>query len=80
MNTYYKRFLKDAYIKYDRSSKTFILHADEIVFEGNVSIAGNLTVSGEATIGGDATISGRSFLGHTHSGVVSGGGTTGPVI
>jgi phage baseplate assembly protein gpV len=79
-NTYYKRFLKDAYIKYDRSFKTFTLCANEIIFNGNVLITGNLTVTGEATIGGDATISGRSFLGHTHSGVLSGGSTTGPVV
>lgn len=72
-NIYYKEFLQDAYMKYDKSSKTFTISAENIVFDGNVTINGTLTVSG------DATISGKSFLSHTHSGVESGGSTTGGV-
>jgi phage baseplate assembly protein V len=85
-NIFYKRFLKDAYIKYDKSSKTFTLCASEIIFDGNVSITGNLAVAGNAsvggtaTIGGDATINGRSFMGHTHSGVKAGSDTSGAVV
>lgn len=36
--------------------------------------------AGNITIGPDTTIDGRSFLGHTHSGVQTGGGTTGGVV
>ncbi|MBP2655014.1 MAG: phage baseplate assembly protein [Firmicutes bacterium] len=73
-NIYYKEFLQDAYMKYDKSSKTFTISAENIVFDGNVTINGTLTVSG------DATISGKSFLSHTHSGVESGGSNTGAVV
>jgi len=61
-------------MKYDKSSKTFTISAAKIIFDGNVEINGTLTVSG------DATISGKSFLGHTHSGVESGGSNTGSVV
>jgi phage baseplate assembly protein gpV len=57
---YFKRFLKDATLKYDRSSKTLTLNADKVVFNGNLQINGKLIVTGDATIGG------ISFLGHTH--------------
>lgn len=38
-----------------------------------------LTINGQTTIQGGTTIDGVSFLGHTHSGVESGGGNTGGV-
>lgn len=85
-NIYFKQFVKDAYMKYDKSSKTFTISAANIVFDGNVQINGTLNVSGSATIGetatisGDATINGRSFMGHTHSGIYPGSGSTQGVI
>ena len=41
---------------------------------GNVNISGTVNISG-----GHTTIDGRSFLGHTHTGVETGGGSTGGV-
>ena len=38
-----------------------------------------LTINGQTTIQGGTTIDGVSFLGHTHSGVETGGGNTGGV-
>lgn len=58
---YLKRFLKDATLKYDRSSKTLTLNADQIIFNGNLNINGKLVVTGDAIIGG------ISFLGHVHA-------------
>lgn len=47
----------------------------------NINIVGNsVTISaGSVTIGGSTTIDGRSFMGHKHSGVTTGGGSTGGV-
>lgn len=47
----------------------------------NINIVGNsVTISaGSVTIGGSTTIDGRSFMGHTHTGVQTGGGSTGGV-
>ncbi len=81
---YFKRLLedKDATIKYDQSTKTYILTAGNIIFNGDVQINGTLSVTGDTTIGGnisiggDATIGGIPFKGHTH--IDSRGGTTSP--
>ena len=47
----------------------------------NINIVGNsVTISaGTVNIGGSTTIDGRSFMGHTHTGVQTGGGSTGGV-
>ena len=47
----------------------------------DINIVGNsVTISaGSVTIGGSTTIDGRSFMGHTHTGVQTGGGSTGGV-
>lgn len=57
---YFKQFLKDASLKYERSGKTMTLTADQIVVNGNLQINGELVVTGDATIGG------ISFLKHVH--------------
>ena len=44
-----------------------------------VGSAVNISAS-SVTIGGSTTIDGRSFMGHGHSGVQTGGGTTGGVV
>ena len=49
-------------------------------FSGNVKILGNLEVLGTSTLTGTTTIQSKPFLGHTHSGVTSGPGSTGPVV
>ncbi len=41
--------------------------------------AGSINISGPTTISGGTTIDGKNFLGHTHGGVKTGGGTTGGV-
>ncbi len=46
----------------------------------NVQAGGNVTVQGnQVTIGSATKIDGKTFLSHTHTGVLSGGATTGPV-
>lgn len=43
-------------------------------------VGGNVTISATSvTIGGSTTIDGRGFMGHTHTGVQTGGGSTGGV-
>lgn len=43
-------------------------------------VGGNVTISATSvTIGGSTTIDGRSFMGHSHTGVQTGGGSTGGV-
>jgi phage baseplate assembly protein V len=85
-NSYFKQFLHEAYMKYDKGSKTFTISAENIVFDGNVQIKGTLDVTGSAsfgetvTISKDATINGQSFMGHKHSGIYPGSGTTGGVV
>ena len=61
-----------------------------VTITGNTNITGNLGATGTGTIGGAlasgaitspaATIGGKPFATHTHSGVTSGPGTTGPVV
>jgi hypothetical protein len=50
----------------------------------NIKASGNLSVEGETvaikSTGGQTTIDGKPFLPHAHSGVQSGGSTTGPVV
>lgn len=63
---YYKQFMKDASLKYDRSGKTMTLKADQIVVNGNLEINGNLKINGQLIVSEDATIGGISFLKHVH--------------
>jgi phage baseplate assembly protein gpV len=80
---YFKRFMKDATLKYDRASKTLTITSANGVFNGNIVINGNVTINGELTVTGDATIGGISFLnhGHPYSWTDPGGsGTTGPPV
>lgn len=45
----------------------------------NVTVTGRTTVDGKTTITGATDIQGRDFLSHTHTGVQTGGGSTGGV-
>jgi hypothetical protein len=62
------------------------LKATTINLQGTVEITqdlhvdGDLLVDGTSTLTGTATIEGRSFLIHSHTGVTTGGGTSGPVL
>lgn len=46
----------------------------------NVSMSGNLVVTGSVTSGPGSTFGGKAFDTHTHSGVTTGGGTSGPPV
>jgi phage baseplate assembly protein gpV len=63
---YFKRFVKDATLKYDRATKTWTLTAENIVFNGDLVVNGNVYIDGEVEITGDAVIGGISFLNHGH--------------
>ena len=72
---YFKWFKKEAWLKYDRASKTLTIKAENLVFDGDVNITGALDVTGDAVIGG------ISFLNHGHPyswGHDPGSGITGP--
>lgn len=53
------------------------LTAQEIDLVGNVVITGNLVISGDVT-GGFGGVSSVDILNHTHTGVTTGGGISGP--
>lgn len=57
---------------------TLTINANTIV-NGTTTLNANLAVNSTANIASSTTIEGRSFVGHTHSGVQSGGGSTGGV-
>jgi phage baseplate assembly protein gpV len=63
---YFKRFMKDATVKYDRASKTWTLTSPNIVFNGNLVVNGNVIINGLLTVSEDAIIGGISFLNHVH--------------
>ena len=44
------------------------------------AIAGDVTVTGDLTTGPGSTFNGKSFDTHTHGGVTTGGGTSGPPV
>lgn len=54
------------------------INANTIV-NGTTTMNANLSVNSTANISSSTTIEGRSFVGHTHNGVQSGGGSTGGV-
>jgi phage baseplate assembly protein gpV len=47
-DTYYKD-LGEAFCKYDKNTKTLTISADNIVFDGNLSVSGNITATGTIT-------------------------------
>ena len=56
------------------------LQAPSITLDGAVHATGDLAVDGAGSTGGDMTIDGKSFLGHKHGGVQTGGADTGVPI
>jgi phage baseplate assembly protein gpV len=62
---YFKRFMKDASMKYDRATKTLYLDVQHVV------------ITGDLTTGGDTVADGISLDHHTH-GDPQGGSTGGP--
>lgn len=46
---YYKDLLEEAFIKYDKSTKTLTLSAENVVIEGNLEVKGNILSSGSIT-------------------------------
>lgn len=55
------------------------LNAPETEINGNLTVSGNTSIAGNLNVTSGATINGRSFMGHTHGGVRSGGDTSGSV-
>ena len=55
-------------------SSGIVVKAENVAFDANVIVEGSLTVFGSTSIDG------KTFLTHTHSGVQTGGGDTGPVV
>lgn len=54
------------------------IEADDIALIGRVTIMGDVEVSGSINATGDVVGSGKSLKGHTHTGVQTGGGFSGP--
>jgi phage baseplate assembly protein gpV len=46
---YYKDFFNEAFIKYDKGTKTLTLSAQNIVIEGNLEVKGNILATGSIT-------------------------------
>lgn len=57
---------------------TLTINANTII-NGTTTLNDKLSVNSTANIANSTTIEGRSFIGHTHSGVQPGGGSTGGV-
>lgn len=70
--TQYVRFTPDGIEVVSTTAVT--LRAPTITLDGDVTVTGDLVVDGEATAGGVALST------HTHSGVTTGGGDTGPPV
>ncbi|MBP2654258.1 MAG: phage baseplate assembly protein [Firmicutes bacterium] len=67
-------------VEYDRSSSTMTVDCIgtiNITAANGVTIAGNVTVTGSIAASGDVTAGNISLEAHVHSGVASGGSTTG---
>ena len=67
-----------AYVELSGSTINIVGSAVNIMAP-NVTVTGRTTVDGKTTITGATDIQGRDFLTHTHSGVETGGGSTGGV-
>lgn len=52
----------------------------DVEIEADVNITGTTTITGATTIVGTTLINGKNFDLHAHSGVTSGGSSTGPVV
>lgn len=63
---YYKTMRKDLVIKYDASSKTLEINAENIVVHGSVTINGDLTVSGDITATGTIMDAAGNSNHHSH--------------
>lgn len=56
-------------------------NADSVAINADtVSISGDLAVGGNITTGAGSTFNGKAFDSHTHGGVTTGGGTSGPPV
>lgn len=56
-NVYRKDIMDEAYFKYEKSTKTLIISADNIRLDGNIDINGDLVVSGNINALGSVTAS-----------------------
>jgi phage baseplate assembly protein V len=85
---HFVRFADDAEFGYDPASskadvtlptggELTIIAAGGVTIEGNVTILGDVEVEGAVQASGDVIGDGISLSGHTHSGVQSGGSSTG---
>lgn len=72
----YIRFKSDGNVEIKPASKLFVLGDLEV--QGNAKVTGNADVDGTVTGTTDVIGGGKSLKTHTHSGVTTGGGTTGP--
>jgi hypothetical protein len=76
--------IKCAYANVNATTQANVT-APTIDLNGNVNISGNLGLTGTLSVGSTATFSGittiqgKAFLIHEHTGVQTGGGTSGPV-
>jgi phage baseplate assembly protein V len=78
-NIYYKQFLRDAFLSYDRSSETLTIHAGNIILDGEVSITGNLKVAQNLDVSGNISTNGSiSAAGSINAAgsIIDGGGNT----
>lgn len=67
------------------AAATITLNAPNIVLNGQLtqgkgSNGGDMTIQGPMTVAGDVTAGGKSLINHVHSGVQTGGGTTGKPV
>ena len=46
---FYKGFFGEAYLQYDKSTKTLTLSAQNIIIEGNLNVKGNIVATGSVT-------------------------------
>lgn len=74
---YYKDFFGEAFLKYEKSTKTLTLNAENIVFDGDLLINGNVIVNGNFENTG-VLIAGNGATGvfditQATSGIVTGG-------
>ncbi|MBU2701692.1 phage baseplate assembly protein V [Sporomusaceae bacterium BoRhaA] len=76
-NKRYISFSDGGGVEYDKSSGTLTINATNIVIKGNINLTGTMTSTGGITSSGDVKAGGISLEEHTHSGVESGGSSTG---
>lgn len=54
------------------------INADNVTMSGDLQVDGDVTVDGSVDTGAGSTFNGKAFDSHHHSGVTTGGGTSGP--